>query len=200
MPYPFHFVKVCEETAKKEGGLMQYRRITSVVLAILAVTALTAAGASAQSIPQQAQSGGIAMPTKVTGDDPVNISSNFDTGNEQVRESYTVGPQPNKERRQRSERGIEDAATPTEAAPTEAAPTEADPTEADPTKAAPTSGIPASYSGDSGSGAPAPAPTPEPKAKAELPKTGGSKVASLFALGAGVLLVGAGLLLRRISK
>ena len=174
---------------------MQYGRITSVVLAILAVTALTAAGASAQSIPQQAQSGGIRMPTEVTGDDPVNISSNFDTGNEQVRESYTVGPQPNKERRQRSERGIEDAATPTEAAPTEAAPTEADPT-----KAAPTSGIPASYSGGSGSSAPAPAPPPQPKAKAELPKTGGSNVASLFALGAGVLLVGAGLLLRRISK
>jgi LPXTG-motif cell wall-anchored protein len=175
---------------KKEGGLMQYRRITSVVLAILTVTALTAAGASAQSIPQQAQSGDIAMPTEVTGDDPVNISSNFETGNEQVRESHTVGPQPKKERRQRSERGIEDVATPTEAAPTEAAPT----------KAAPTSGIPASYSGGSGSGAPAPAPPPQPKAKAELPKTGGSNVASLFALGAGVLLVGAGLLLRRISK
>jgi LPXTG-motif cell wall-anchored protein len=37
-------------------------------------------------------------------------------------------------------------------------------------------------------------------AKAELPKTGGSSVASLFALGAGVLLVGGGLLARRISK
>jgi LPXTG-motif cell wall-anchored protein len=163
---------------------MQHRRITSVVLAILVVTALTAAGASAQSIPQQAQSGDVAMPTEVTGDDPVNISSNFETGNEQISESHRAGPQP-KERPQRSERGTKEAATPTEAAPTEAAPTEA----------APSSGKPTSYSGGSGG-----TPTPAPEAKAELPKTGGSNVASLFALGAGVLLVGAGLLVRRISK
>jgi LPXTG-motif cell wall-anchored protein len=44
---------------------------------------------------------------------------------------------------------------------------------------------------------PAPAPAP---AKAELPKTGGSSAASLFALGAGALLVGGGLLARRIIK
>ena len=44
---------------------------------------------------------------------------------------------------------------------------------------------------------PAPAPAP---AKAELPKTGGSSAASLFALGAGTLLVGGGLLARRIIK
>ena len=44
---------------------------------------------------------------------------------------------------------------------------------------------------------PAPAPAP---AKAELPKTGGSSAASLFALGAGALLVGGGLLVRRIIK
>jgi LPXTG-motif cell wall-anchored protein len=163
---------------------MQHRRITSVVLAILVVTALTAAGASAQSIPQQAQSGDVAMPTEVTGDDPVNISSNFETGNEQISESHRAGPQP-KERPQRSERGTKEAATPTEAAPTEAAPTEA----------APSSGKPTSYSGGSGGTL-----TPAPEAKAELPKTGGSNVASLFALGAGVLLVGAGLLVRRISK
>jgi LPXTG-motif cell wall-anchored protein len=168
---------------------MQHRRITSVVLAILVVTALTAAGASAQSIPQQAQSGDVAMPTEVTGDDPVNISSNFETGNEQISESHRAGPQP-KERPQRSERGTKEAATPTEAAPTEAAPTEAAPTEA-----APSSGKPTSYSGGSGGTL-----TPAPEAKAELPKTGGSNVASLFALGAGVLLVGAGLLVRRISK
>ena len=166
---------------------MQHRRITSVVLAILVVTALSAAGASAQSIPQQAQSGDVAMPTKVTGDEPVNISSNFETGNEQISESHRAGPQP-KERRQRGERGTEYAATPTEAAPTEAAPTEAAPSSGNPTK-----------SGGSGS-TPAPVHPSQSEAKAELPKTGGSSVASLFALGAGVLLVGGGLLARRISK
>jgi LPXTG-motif cell wall-anchored protein len=171
---------------------MQHRRITSVVLAILVVTALSAAGASAQSIPQQAQSGDVAMPTKVTGDDPVNISSNFETGNKQISESHRAGPQP-KERRQRGERGTEYDATPTEAAPTEAAPTEAAPTEA-----APSSGNP-TKSGGSGS-TPAPVHPSQSEAKAELPKTGGSSVASLFALGAGVLLVGGGLLARRISK
>ena len=161
---------------------MQHIRITSVVLAILVVTALSAAGASAQSIPQQAQSGDVAMPTKVTGDDPVNISSNFETGNKQISESHRAGPQP-KERRQRGERGTEYAATPTEAAPTEAAPSSGNPTK----------------SGGSGS-TPAPVHPSQSEAKAELPKTGGSSVASLFALGAGVLLVGGGLLARRISK
>ena len=158
---------------------MQHRRITSVVLAILVVTALSAAGASAQSIPQQAQSGDVAMPTKVTGDDPVNISSNFETGNEQLSESHRVGPQP-KERRQRGERGTEYAATPTEAAPTEAAPSSGNPTK----------------SGGSGS-TPAPVHPSQSTAKAELPKTGGSSVASLFTLGAGVLLVGGGLQIGR---
>ena len=166
---------------------MRHRRITSVVLAILVVTALSATGASAQSVPQQAQSGDVAMPTEVTGDEPVNISSNFETGNEQISESHRVGPQP-KERRQRGERGTEYAATPTEAAPTEAAPTEAAPSSGNPTK-----------SGGSGS-TPAPVHPSQSEAKAELPKTGGSSVASLFTLGAGVLLVGGGLLARRISK
>ena len=45
--------------------------------------------------------------------------------------------------------------------------------------------------------APAPAPAPAPK---ELPKTGGSSAASLFALGAGALLVGGGLLARRLVR
>jgi LPXTG-motif cell wall-anchored protein len=45
--------------------------------------------------------------------------------------------------------------------------------------------------------APAPAPAPAPK---QLPASGGSGVASLFALGAGVLLVGGGLLARRIVR
>jgi LPXTG-motif cell wall-anchored protein len=47
---------------------------------------------------------------------------------------------------------------------------------------------------------PAPAPAPAPAPKAELPKTGGSSAASLFALGAGALLVGGGLLARRFIK
>jgi LPXTG-motif cell wall-anchored protein len=45
--------------------------------------------------------------------------------------------------------------------------------------------------------APAPAPAPAPK---QLPATGGSSVASLFALGAGALLVGGGLLARRLIR
>jgi LPXTG-motif cell wall-anchored protein len=44
---------------------------------------------------------------------------------------------------------------------------------------------------------PAPGPAPAPK---QLPASGGSGVASLFALGAGVLLVGGGLLVRRIVR
>ncbi len=43
----------------------------------------------------------------------------------------------------------------------------------------------------------APAPAPAPK---QLPATGGSSVASLFALGAGALLVGGGLLARRLIR
>jgi LPXTG-motif cell wall-anchored protein len=43
----------------------------------------------------------------------------------------------------------------------------------------------------------APAPAPAPK---ELPKTGGSGAASLFALGAGALLVAGGLVARRIVR
>jgi len=44
---------------------------------------------------------------------------------------------------------------------------------------------------------PAPAPAPAPK---ELPKTGGSGAASLFALGAGALLISGGLLVRRFTR
>jgi LPXTG-motif cell wall-anchored protein len=46
---------------------------------------------------------------------------------------------------------------------------------------------------------PAPAPPPPPPPKA-LPKSGGSDVASLFALGGGALLVAGGLLVRRIIR
>ncbi len=48
--------------------------------------------------------------------------------------------------------------------------------------------------------APPPAPAPAPAAKAELPKTGGSSAASLFALGAGALLVAGGLVARRFLR
>jgi len=48
--------------------------------------------------------------------------------------------------------------------------------------------------------APAPAPAPKAEEKKELPKTGGSGAASLFALGAGALLVGGGLLARRFTR
>ena len=51
--------------------------------------------------------------------------------------------------------------------------------------------------------APAPAPAPAPKAAPapkQLPKSGGSSAASLFALGAGALLVGGGLLARRFVR
>jgi LPXTG-motif cell wall-anchored protein len=48
--------------------------------------------------------------------------------------------------------------------------------------------------------APSGAPAPAPGAKAELPKSGGGSAASLFALGAGALLVGGGLLARKIIK
>jgi LPXTG-motif cell wall-anchored protein len=55
--------------------------------------------------------------------------------------------------------------------------------------------------------APAPAPAPKaapppppPAPKAELPKSGGASAASLFSLGAGVLLVAGGLLVRRFVR
>jgi LPXTG-motif cell wall-anchored protein len=47
---------------------------------------------------------------------------------------------------------------------------------------------------------PPPAPAPKVEEKKELPKTGGSGTASLFALGAGALLVAGGLVARRIVK
>ncbi len=49
---------------------------------------------------------------------------------------------------------------------------------------------------------PAPAPPPPPKMeeKKELPKTGGTGSASLLGLGAGALLIGGGLLARRMMR
>ena len=47
---------------------------------------------------------------------------------------------------------------------------------------------------------PEPPKAPPPAPAKELPKTGGSGAASLFALGAGALLVGGGLLARRFTR
>jgi LPXTG-motif cell wall-anchored protein len=153
---------------------MKYRKIASLILASLVVTALSAAGASAQGVPQQSQSGDVAMPTDVSGSSPINIDSNFDTGNEQVRETQARGPQPKQPR----ERGARD--------------TESDPV---PAKADPSGGDPAKLGSTV-----APATETYAQPKAELPKTGGVSTSSLFSLGAGTLLVAAGLLGRRLVK
>ena len=153
---------------------MKYRRIVSLMLTILVVTALSAAGASAQGIPQQAQSGDVAMPTDVAGSSPINIQSNFDTGNEQVRETQSRGPQP-KQPRERGDRNNK----------SDLVPAEADPSGGNPARLGSTV-------------APATATYAQPKA--ELPKTGGVSSSSLFSLGAGTLLIVAGLLGRRLVK
>jgi LPXTG-motif cell wall-anchored protein len=170
------------EKRRKEGGLMKYRRIASLMLAILVVTALSAAGASAQDMPQQAQSGDIGMGTDVAGSSPVNIESNFDTGNKQVRESFSRGPQP-KQPRERGARSSE----------SDPVPAEADPSGGNPAKLGSTvAPATATYA------QPATATYAQPKA--ELPKTGGASSSSLFSLGAGTLLIAAGLLGRRLVK
>lgn len=161
---------------------MKCRRLAFVVLAILLITALSAASAAAQTVPQQAQSGDLSMPTEAAGTGPTNITSNFDTGNEQVSTSQMAGPQP-KERRDRRDRNAKDDPAPT--APTQASPSSGNPT------------YPAGSGGSGGTPAPAPAPS---TVRAELPRTGGGSVDSLFTLGAGALLVGGGLLARRIIK
>jgi LPXTG-motif cell wall-anchored protein len=153
---------------------MKYRKIALLMIAILVATALSAAGASAQGIPQQAQSGDVAMPTDVAGSSPINIDSNFDTGNEQVRESQSRGPQP-KQPRERGARSSE----------SDPVPPEADPSGGNPAKLGSTV-------------TPATATYAQPKA--ELPKTGGASSSSLFSLGAGTLLIVAGLLGRRLVK
>ena len=70
-----------------------------------------------------------------------------------------------------------------------------------PPKAAPAPPPPPAPAPPPPKAAPAP-PPPAPKAeeKKELPKSGGSGVASLFALGGGALLVAGGLLVRRIVR
>ena len=153
---------------------MKYRKIALLMIAILVATALSAAGASAQGIPQQAQSGDVAMPTDVAGSSPIDINSNFDTGNEQVRESQSRGPQP-KQPRERGDRNNKSDSVPPEAAPSGSNPAKLGSTVA-----------------------PATATYAQPKA--ELPKTGGASSSSLFSLGAGTLLIVAGLLGRRLVK
>ena len=76
------------------------------------------------------------------------------------------------------------AAPPPPPAPSPAAPSKAAPPPAAPSKAA---------------SPPAP-PKAGAEAKKELPKTGGGSAASLFGLGAGALLVGGGLLVRKIVQ
>ena len=71
------------------------------------------------------------------------------------------------------------------------------PCEPEPPKAAPSPPPKAAPPPPPPKAAPAPAPAPAPK---QLPATGGSSVASLFALGAGALLVGGGLLARRLIR
>jgi LPXTG-motif cell wall-anchored protein len=157
---------------------MKCRRLLLVALVILVVTALSTAVATAQDNAQQAQSGEVAMPADVTGSSPLNINSNFDTGNEQISTSQKVGPQPKQPREERT-RGSKDPAAPTTAVPTGGTYTK-----------------PGASDGNSG----ARAPGPSPQTKAELPKTGGASTGSLFCLGAGTLLVAAGLLGRKMIK
>lgn len=163
---------------------MKTRSLALAVLAILIVSALTATGASAQDIPQQAQSGDLVLPTNTTGE--------FDTGNKQMSvhkpgqtdtnsTQQTLDPQ-GKQPRERRERN--NGTTPAETA-TPSSGTSTDPAGSGSSGGAPTRALPTAL---------APAP------KAQLPKTGGSSVASLFTLGAGAMLVGGGLLVRRIIK
>lgn len=150
---------------------MKPRRLLSITLAVCLMTALSAAVATAQSDTQTAQS------APVTMDAP----GYQDTGGKQVT-VHTEGNTDNKKSRQpKPQRKQQPQASP--ANPQEL-PEGKD--NATPPKAA---SAPAQ--------APAPAPAPAPK---ELPKTGGSSAASLFALGTGVLLVASGLLGRRLVR
>jgi LPXTG-motif cell wall-anchored protein len=163
---------MCKEVARKEGGLMKLRRLLFVTLAVLIVTTLFSAVATAQNSVQKGQSADLVLPTNATG--------YYDTGHKQVdvqmegqtdnKRSHQTGEPQRKQPREKPERYTNDD-TPLKPADAPAS-------------------APAS--------APAPAPAPAP-AK-ELPKTGGSSAASLFALGAGALLVAGGLLARRFIR
>ncbi len=157
------------------------RRLLLVTLAVLSVTALSAAVAAAQESAQQAHSADLMLPTNTTGE--------FDTGTKQINvyksgqtdtnsSHQALDPQ-QKQPRERGARGNK----------TDPVPAAEDPSGGD--IANPNSNV-----------APAPAPTPasSPQPKAELPKSGGASSSSLFSLGAGTLLVTAGLLSRRLIK
>ena len=150
---------------------MKPRRLLSITLAVWLMTALSAAVATAQSDTQTAQS------APVTMDAP----GYQDTGGKQV-DVHMEGNTDNKKSRQPKPQRNRPQVSP--ANPQEIPEGYKD--NATPPKAA---SAPAQ--------APAPAPAPAPK---ELPKTGGSSAASLFALGAGALLVGGGLLARRLVR
>lgn len=158
------------------------RRILLVTLAVLSVTTLSAAVAAAQESAQQAHSDDLLLPTNTTGE--------FDTGTKQINvyksgqtdtnsSHQTLDPQ-QKQPRERGARGNKTDLVPAAAE---------DPSGGD--IANPNTNV-----------APAPAPTPasSPQPKAELPKSGGASSSSLFSLGAGTLLVAAGLLSRRLIK
>jgi LPXTG-motif cell wall-anchored protein len=151
---------------------MKPRRLLSITLAVWLMTALSATVATAQSDTQTAQSAPIAM----------DAPGYQDTGGKQVT-VHTEGNTDNKKSRQpKPQRKQQPQASPYN--PQEIPEGYKD--NATPPKAA---SAPAQ--------APAPAPAPAPK---ELPKTGGSSAASLFALGTGVLLVAGGLLARRLVR
>jgi LPXTG-motif cell wall-anchored protein len=155
---------------------MKFRRLLLVAFLVLTVTALSAAVASAQDGVQESQSADLILPTNTTGE--------FDTGDRQMN-LYRAGetstnssrqavPQP-EQPAEKGARNNRDGAMP---------------------KAAPSSGADQANPADGG----APAPTPPSQPKAELPKTGGPSNGSLLSLGAGTLLVAAGLLARKIVK
>src|ERR671912_2694182 len=80
------------------------------------------------------------------------------------------------------------------------APCEPEPPKAAPAPPPPPKAAPAPPPPPKAAPAPAPAPAPKAEQKKTLPKTGGSGAASLFALGAGALLVGGGLMARRFIR
>ena len=150
---------------------MKPRRLLSITLAVCLMTALSAAVATAQSDTQTAQSAPIAM----------DAPGYQDTGGKQVT-VHTEGNTDNKKSRQPKPQLKQQP----QVAPANPQEMPEGKDNATPPKAA---SAPAQ--------APAPAPAPAPK---ELPKTGGSSAASLFALGTGVLLVAGGLLARRLVR
>lgn len=162
------------------------RRKWMVLAAMLAMAVLAASPALAQlgqDIGQESEAGQVDIGTTVTSGD----------GQEETTPQVM-------------------ATEPTVAVPPPPAPVAAPPPPAP--VAAPPPPAPKAAPAEAKAGAPeakAPTPPPPPKAEApkmemkkeekkELPKTGGNDSASLLGLGAGALLVGGGLLFRRISR